>query len=90
MAHFIVIERFKNGDAVPVYKRLRDKGRMAPVGLEYVASWITDDLKVCYQVMKGERAKVDLWVAQWQDLIDFEVLPSLTSAEAQTRLSPKL
>ena len=90
MAHFMVVERFKNGDAVPVYKRLRDKGRMAPVGLEYVASWITDDLAVCFQVMKGERTKVDLWIAQWQDLIDFEVLPALTSAEAQTRLSPKL
>lgn len=90
MAHFLVIERFKNGDAVPVYRRIRDKGRMAPVGLEYVASWVTDDLAVCYQVMKGERAKVDQWVAQWQDLIDFEVLPTLTSAEAQTRLAPRL
>ncbi len=90
MAHFLVIERFKNGDAVPVYRRIRDKGRMAPVGLEYVASWVTDDLAVCYQVMKGEKAKVDQWIAQWQDLIDFEVLPALTSAEAQTRLAPRL
>ena len=90
MAHFMVIERYKNGDAVPVYRRLREKGRMAPTGVEYVASYVTEDLAVCYQVMKGERAKVDTWIAQWADLIDFEVLPALTSAEAQTRISPKL
>ena len=90
MAHFMVIERFKNGDAVPVYRRLREKGRMAPTGVEYVASCVTDDLKVCYQLMKGERAKVDQWIALWSDVIDFEVLPALTSAEAQTRISPRL
>jgi len=90
VAHFMVIERFKGGDAVPVYRRLRDKGRMIPVGVELVTSWVTDDLKVCYQVMKGEKPKIDQWVAQWQDLIDFEVQPALTSAEAQTRLTPRL
>ncbi len=90
MPHFMVIERFKGGDPVPVYRRLREKGRMAPTGVEYVASYVTDDLTICYQVMKGDRAKVDQWIAQWSDLIDFEVLPALTSAEAQTRVSPRL
>ncbi len=90
MAHFLVIERFNNGDPLPVYRRMRDQGRQAPTGLEYVTSWITEDLTTCYQVMKGERPKLDQWIAKWQDIITFEVLPVQTSAEVQTRLAPRL
>jgi hypothetical protein len=35
---FMVIERFKNHDAWPVYRRFRDRGRMAPKGLRYASS----------------------------------------------------
>ena len=90
MVHFLVIERFNNGDPLPVYRRTRDKGRLAPTGLEYVTSFVTEDLKTCYQVMKGDRAKLDQWIAQWQDIITFEVLPVHTSAEAQMRVAPRL
>ena len=90
MAHFLCIEHFNNGDPLPVYRRMRDEGRLAPVGLEYVTSWITEDLKTCYQVMKGERAKLDQWIAKWQDIITFEVLEVQTSGEAQTRIAPRL
>jgi len=52
----MIIERFKNRDPVPVYRRFRDKGRMAPEGLMYVSSWVTEDMDRCYQVMKcGDR-----------------------------------
>ena len=83
---YLVIERFRNGDAASVYRRLRERGRMAPAGLEYIASWVTEDLTTCYQVMQtDERSLLDQWMANWRDLVDFEVLPVVTSAEAATR-----
>jgi uncharacterized protein DUF3303 len=82
----MVIERFRNGDPAPVYKRFRERGRMAPEGLRYVASWVTEDLTTCYQVMEtAERALLEEWLAKWRDLVDFEVLPVIESAEAAAR-----
>src|ERR1700675_4945553 len=53
---YMIVEHFRDGDPVPVYRRFRDKGRMAPEGLRYVSSWVTQDLGRCYQVMvKGEK-----------------------------------
>jgi len=89
--NYLIIERFKNQDPVPVYRRFRDLGRLAPEGLNYVSSWITSDLACCYQVMECEdRALLDQWMAQWSDLVDFEVLPVLTSAEVQAQVGPRL
>jgi hypothetical protein len=48
----MVVERFKNKDAVPVYRRFRESGRMMPEGLAYVSSWIDDKLERCYQLME--------------------------------------
>ena len=91
MALYMVIERFKNGDAVPVYRRFRDQGRMAPDGLAYVSSWIDDEMTHCYQVMEtGNRALLDIWFAKWNDLIDFEVYPVFTSEETAEKIAPKL
>ncbi len=86
---YLVIEHFRNGDAAPVYRRFREQGRLAPDGLRYVASWVTDDLKHCYQVMEcGERSLLDLWMSRWSDLVEFEVHPVVTSAEASARVAP--
>lgn len=88
---FLVIEKFRNADPVPVYRRFRDRGRLAPDGLRYLGSWVTEDLTRCFQVMECEdRALLEQWMARWQDLVDFEVLPVLTSAEAQARVGPFL
>jgi hypothetical protein len=88
---FLVIERFRDADPLPVYRRFRDRGRLAPEGVRYHASWVTQDLGRCYQVMECEdRALLELWMQAWQDLVDFEVLPVLTSAEAQARVAPLL
>ena len=88
---FMVIERFKNGDPLPVYRRMRDQGRMAAASLKYVNSWITEDLTTCYQVMETDnRALLDEWISRWSDIVDFEVIPALTSAQAQTRVAPRL
>ena len=87
----MVIERFRGGDPLPVYRRFQQRGRLAPEGLAYVGSWVTTDLQRCYQVMEcGEPALLEVWMAQWRDLVDFEVIPVRTSAETATLLTPKL
>ena len=51
---YMVVEHFKGGDAVPVYRRFRDRGRLTPDGLSYVSSWVDERLERCYQLMKTE------------------------------------
>ena len=88
---YMVIEHFKDKDAVPVYRRFRERGRMVPEGLVYVASWLDHKLERCYQVMEThDRALLDEWMANWSDLIDFEVHPVVTSKEAAERVGPLL
>jgi hypothetical protein len=88
---FMVIERFRGGDAVPVYRRFREQGRLAPGGLRYVSSWVTEDLTRCFQVMECEdRDLLDAWMSRWNDLVEFEIIPVITSAEAQAAVAPRL
>ena len=88
---YMVIERYRNGDPVPVYRRFRAQGRLAPEALTYVASWVTSDMTTCYQLMQCEsRDVLDQWIARWSDLVDFEVAPVITSAEAVERVTPRL
>ncbi len=88
---FLVIENFRNRDAKPVYRRFRDQGRLMPDGIAYVASWVTDDLTRCFQIMEcDDRALLDRWMANWNDLVDFEVVPVVTSAEARAAIEPLL
>jgi hypothetical protein len=87
----MIVEHFKDGDAIPVYRRFRDNGRMAPEGLTYVSSWVTTDLRDCYQVMEcDERRLLDEWLERWSDIVDFEVIPVITSAQARAAVEPKL
>lgn len=88
---YMIIEHYRDGDAVPVYRRFRDKGRLAPAGLEYISSWVTPDLTRCYQVMQSaDPALLDEWIAQWHDLVDFEIIPVLTSADAAASVAGRL
>ena len=88
---FMVIETFRDGDPVPVYRRFRDRGRLMPDGIEYRGSWVTEDLRRCFQIMECEdRALLTQWTARWKDLIDFEVVPVVTSAEAAATVVPRL
>jgi len=88
---YMVIERFRDGNAVPVYRRFRDEGRLAPEGLRYVASWVTLDMTQCYQVMEcDDPTLMSRWTERWSDLVDFEVTPVMTSAEAQASIAPRL
>ncbi|MDB4916526.1 MAG: hypothetical protein JWM95_4170 [Gemmatimonadetes bacterium] len=88
---FMVIETFRNGEAAPVYRRFRDRGRLAPEGVLYVSSWVTPDRRTCYQVMEThDRALLDQWMSAWSDLVDFEVIPVTTSAQAAADMAPLL
>lgn len=79
---------FRGGNPRPVYARFRERGRLAPDGLTYVNSWVTDDLTRCYQVMSSpSRAVLDEWIRAWEDLVDFEVIPVVPSAEAASRVA---
>ncbi|MDQ6634298.1 MAG: DUF3303 domain-containing protein [Gemmatimonadota bacterium] len=80
--HYMIVERFRLGPR-PAYARFRDHGRLAPDGLRYVTSWVATDGDRCYQVMEcDDRALIDEWMTAWTDLVDFEVIPVITSAEA--------
>jgi hypothetical protein len=86
---FMIIENFRHGDAGPVYDRFRKQGRLAPDGVQYINSWVTPDLTRCYQVMECEnRGLLEQWINAWQDIVDFEVYPVITSAEAASRVPP--
>jgi hypothetical protein len=88
---YMIIESFKHGDPAPVYQRFRDHGRLAPEGLHYVSSWVTSDLTRCYQLMEcDDRRLLEQWMARWHDLVDFEVIPVITSAQAAERVASRL
>jgi hypothetical protein len=88
---FVVIETFRGGDPVPVYRRFRDQGRLMPAGIAYRGSWVTEDLQRCFQVMECEdRRLLDEWIANWSDITEFEVVPVITSPDAAARIAPRL
>jgi hypothetical protein len=79
---YMIVERFK--DAPAIYRRLQEKGRMMPEGLEYVSRWIDVDLKNCWQLMRTEDESLfQRWIDNWNDLIDFEIICVRTSAEVR-------
>lgn len=88
---YMVVEHFKNGNAIPIYRRFRERGRLAPEGLTYITSWIEENLQQCFQLMEtNDRTLLDEWLAHWSDLVDFEVFPVMTSQEALAKITPYL
>jgi hypothetical protein len=88
---YMIIEHFKNQDPAPVYQRLHDHGRLAPEGLQYVSSWVDVNLKRCFQLMEtGNPEDLDEWIANWNDLVEFEVYPVMSSKEAAAKISSGL
>ena len=80
---FMVIERFKNRDAAAVYQRFREHGRMAPEGLKYIDSWVETNFDRCFQLMECDDEKLfQEWIANWNDLVDFELVAVQTSQHA--------
>ena len=88
---FMVIERFKNRDARAVYRRFQEKGRMAPAGLQYVGSWIETNFDRCFQLMECDDPRLcQQWIIQWQDLIEFDIVPVVPSQETVETVTPML
>ncbi len=88
---YMVVEHFKEGAALEIYTRARDKGRMLPDGLEYVSSWVDLEFTTCYQLMRTEDSSLfSVWTEAWTDLADFEIVPVRTSAEAAQVIAPQL
>ncbi len=88
---YVVIERFKNRDAKAVYRRFREKGRMAPQGLSYLESWVETNFDRCFQLMEcGDLRLLEEWAAHWRDLVEFEFVPVRRSSEAVEIITPEL
>ncbi len=80
---YMVIEHFRPGQVAAVYQRARERGRLLPPGLTYVASWVEVSFARCYQVMECDDPDLmRQWIAAWEDLIDFEIIPVISSAAA--------
>jgi len=83
----MVIEKFRAGKLKAVYQRFAERGRLMPEGLTYVNSWITEDLSTCYQVMETDNFHtLGQWMGHWNDLVDLEVIPVITSQEAKAKV----
>jgi uncharacterized protein DUF3303 len=88
---FMVIESFLNQDAKSVYRRFRDKGRLTPDGLTFVSSWVQADLGRCFQLMECDDVTLlQRWVAEWSDLVHFEIVPVVPGKDVATALSAQL
>ncbi|HEX3675002.1 MAG TPA: DUF3303 family protein [Rhizomicrobium sp.] len=84
---FMVIETFRNQDGKAVYDRLRERGRQMPDGLKFVNSWVSADLTRCFQLMEADDvSQFQRWVAEWQDLMGFEIVPVVQSRETAIAL----
>lgn len=87
---YMIVEHFRD-NAIPIYRRFRERGRMAPDGLRYVASWVTEDYRRCFQVMEcDDPALLEQWMSNWRDLTEFEVIPVNTSVDAAAAIAPRL
>jgi hypothetical protein len=83
----MVIEHFRPGKVKELYQRFDEKGRMAPEGVKYINSWIDCDVKTCYQIMESpSEEKLNEWINNWSDIVDFELVPVITSAEAKAKV----
>ena len=89
---FMVIERFRDNDMVPVYRRLRDSGRSLPEGLEYLDSWIEPNFSRCFQLMRCDDPRLfQQWALEWRSLgMTLEIVPVVTSRETREVVEPFL
>ena len=89
---FMVIERFRDNDMIPVYRQLRDGGRRLPAGLTYVDSWVEPNFSRCFQLMECDDLRLlQEWALQWRGSgATFEVVPVVSSAQTREVVAPYL
>jgi len=84
---YMIVEKYRSGKSKDVYHRFDEKGRMLPDDVTYINSWISEDLTTCYQVLEAPGIeKIDEWISNWNDLVDFEVIPVISSAQAKKKM----
>lgn len=87
---FMVVEKFRNQDGKAVYRKLQ-KGRGLPDGLKFVASYVTADLGRCFQLMETDDITLfQKWIADWQEVVEFEVVPVVEGKTTRAALEPML
>ncbi len=85
---FMVIENFRGQNAKSVYRRLQEQGRLIPGGVKFVDSWVAADLGRCFQIMEAEDVTLlQRWVAEWSDLVEFEIVPVCSGRDTAAALS---
>ena len=88
---FMVVERFRDQNAKAVYRKLRDTGRALPDGLTFVSSWVAADLSRCFQLMECDDVTLfQRWIAEWAELVEFEVVPVVEGKATREALAPLL
>lgn len=87
---FMVIETFRDQDMIPVYRKVKEGGRSLPDGLKYLDSWIEPNFQRCFQIMEtDDLSLLQTWILQWRGLgVSFEIVPVVTSIEAQRVVAP--
>ena len=87
---FMVVEKFRNQDGKAVYRKLQ-QGRGLPDGLKFVASYVTADLGRCFQLMETDDiTTIQRWIADWQEVVEFEVVPVVEGKTTREALEPLL
>ena len=89
---FMIIETYRDNDMIPVYERVRDRGRMLPEGLKYLDSWVEPNFARCFQLMECDDLRLlQEWVLQWRGCgVSFEIVPVVTSAETRAVVAPHI
>jgi len=89
---FMVIERFRDNDMIPVYERLGSSGRQLPEGLQYIDSWVEPNFARCFQLMEcSDPRLLQEWALQWRGTgATFEFIPVVPSAQTREVVAPHL
>jgi Protein of unknown function (DUF3303) len=89
---FMIIERFKDNDMLPIYKRIKEEGRMFPEGLKYLDSWVEPNFSRCFQLMECDDLRLlQEWILNWHGSgATFEIIPVVSSKETRSVVEPLL
>ena len=89
---FMVIERFRDRDPLPIYRHLRDRGRMMPEGLTYLESWVEPNFDRCFQLMECDDLRlIQQWILNWHGSgVTIEIVPVVPSKDTMEVVGPRL
>jgi len=89
---FMIIERFRDNDMIPIYKQVQEGGRMLPEGLKFIDSWVEPNFSRCFQLMECDDLRLlQEWTLQWRGFgVTFEIVPVVTSKDTREVVAPHL